>query len=506
MSEIMNMNRFGRVALILTLIVGHTSCMLQAFTQGRSEPVTPSSGWGTLDKLPFKEAWYGTYYVDDKIGYSHFKIEPSGKNFTVTSDSLLRLKAMKKTNTVSVDERAVVRPDLTLISLQHALTDNDQRREMSGKVDNKRLVLDLSSSAEKRQVEIPVDGELYHYIAITLMPALRGLRAGARYSFNVFNPENQSVQKVTQEISAVEGEPGPNGAVWLVRNHYGRVKGDFWANKSGLSVLEKGMEGSLITMLEDEAAARKFREQKAGGKDLILDVSRIRVAKPIPAPEHLRFLRAKIQGIEPDVIAEDHRQKISLPEGRSPQEGFDVTVNVEQPREPRNPAESLSPAQSKRYLASALIIEADHPEIVAQARRIVSPDDPPPEKVMKLTRWTAKNIRSTFNDFPTALAVLRSKEGECQAHSKLYTALARSQGIPTRVVNGLVYAGDLTAFAYHAWAESFVNGWLAVDPTLDQVPADATHIKIDSEDESSEGVNPLPRMIGKVKLEVLEHR
>jgi transglutaminase-like putative cysteine protease len=99
---------------------------------------------------------------------------------------------------------------------------------------------------------------------------------------------------------------------------------------------------------------------------------------------------------------------------------------------------------------------------------------------------------------------LRSKKGECQSHAALYAALARSQRIPTRVVTGIVYSKQV-GFLYHAWCESYVNGWLAVDPTLKQVPADATHIKIaagDSEDDAS----ALLKMVGKVKLEVLEYK
>jgi len=155
-------------------------------------------------------------------------------------------------------------------------------------------------------------------------------------------------------------------------------------------------------------------------------------------------------------------------------------------------------------LASTTAIQSDHKEIVDQAKQIVSPNDSPLEKVTKLTRWTAENIKSEMKDSFTALSVLRSKKGECQSHAALYTALARSQRIPTRVVTGIVYSNQV-GFLYHAWCESYVNGWLAVDPTLKQVPADATHIKIatgDSEDDTS----PLLKMVGKVKLEVLEYK
>jgi hypothetical protein len=59
-------------------------------------------------------------------------------------------------------------------------------------------------------------------------------------------------------------------------------------------------------------------------------------------------------------------------------------------------------------------------------------------------------------------------------------------------------------FLYHAWAESFMGGWLTVDPTFKQIPVDATHISIASDD-SGDVSQSIHKMIGKVKMEVLEY-
>src|SRR5208283_287942 len=261
---------------------------------------------------------------------------------------------------------------------------------------------------------------------------------------------------------------------------------------------------ALITMLEDESTAQKFVDQKAPGKDLVLDVSLIRIPKPLPHPEELYFLKARLRGIEQSLIPEDHRQKIAVTSDSGPKGAFDVTVRAEDPSRFKGPAQNPTGAVSDAYLASTTSIQSDHKEIVDQAKQIVSSNDSPLEKVTKLTRWTAENIKSEMKDSFTALSVLRSKEGECQSHAALYTALARSQRIPTRVVTGIVYSKQV-GFLYHAWCESYLNGWLAVDPTLKQVPADATHIKIaggDSQDETS----ALLKRVGKVTLEVLEYK
>ena len=81
----------------------------------------------------------------------------------------------------------------------------------------------------------------------------------------------------------------------------------------------------------------------------------------------------------------------------------------------------------------------------------------------------------------------------------LYVALARAAGLPARPVAGLVDLGG--RFYYHAWPEVYLGDWVAVDPTLDQFPADAGHVRF--------VVNGLARQvellpfIGRLKLEVL---
>ncbi|HVN72478.1 MAG TPA: transglutaminase-like domain-containing protein [Desulfomonilia bacterium] len=80
-------------------------------------------------------------------------------------------------------------------------------------------------------------------------------------------------------------------------------------------------------------------------------------------------------------------------------------------------------------------------------------------------------------DVFTAIDVLDRGKAECQGHAFLYAALARASGIPTKVVNGIVYSDDFGVFLYHTWVESCIgDSWVTVDPTFSQIRPDATHI------------------------------
>lgn len=74
----------------------------------------------------------------------------------------------------------------------------------------------------------------------------------------------------------------------------------------------------------------------------------------------------------------------------------------------------------------------------------------------------AKNVQSGY--LPNADETLASGRGICFDYSVLLAAMLRAQGIPTRVMIGMVSPENL----YHAWNSVYLNGeWVWMDSTLD---------------------------------------
>jgi len=173
---------------------------------------------------------------------------------------------------------------------------------------------------------------------------------------------------------------------------------------------------------------------------------------------------------------------------------------------------SLRPATTARsvvldgsHLAAVEGIEATSPAIIALARQIVDGTTGDEVQARALSSWTAQYLTDTVDDSGSALAALEKRSGNCQSHAKLYTALARAGGIPTRFVSGLV-SRDGRGFLYHSWAESWLDGrWVAVDPTFDQLPADPTHLAL-FEGHTLADLAPLVGLIGRIRISVLEEQ
>ena len=97
--------------------------------------------------------------------------------------------------------------------------------------------------------------------------------------------------------------------------------------------------------------------------------------------------------------------------------------------------------------------------------------------------------------------MLEARQGDCNEHTVLYVALARALGLPARTAVGLVSIEG--RFYYHAWPEVWLgNDWVAVDPTLGQYPADATHLRFLLGGLARQ--LELVRLIGRLELEVVE--
>jgi transglutaminase-like putative cysteine protease len=127
-------------------------------------------------------------------------------------------------------------------------------------------------------------------------------------------------------------------------------------------------------------------------------------------------------------------------------------------------------------------------------------DRSPARAAELLTHWVHDNLRrQVAASVPSAEKVLETRRGDCNEYATLYVALARAAGLPSRTVSGLVYLNG--RFYYHAWAEVYLDDWVAVDPTFNQYPADAAHLRF--------AIGGLARqvelfpLIGRLKLEIL---
>jgi len=150
--------------------------------------------------------------------------------------------------------------------------------------------------------------------------------------------------------------------------------------------------------------------------------------------------------------------------------------------DPRMLEASAVDPRARDYLAAEPLLESDDPLIRAEAEQAVRGATGDRDRAERLTRYVNGLLdKKPTVSLPSAREVLRTKVGDCNEHTALFVAMARSIGVPARIAVGLVFMHG--AFYYHAWPEVYIDEgsrglWLPVDPTFNQFPADATHVRL----------------------------
>jgi len=154
-------------------------------------------------------------------------------------------------------------------------------------------------------------------------------------------------------------------------------------------------------------------------------------------------------------------------------------------------------------LRPTMLVQSDDKAIRREAAKILGKEKDARLAAKKLNTWVYEAVnKQPVVSIPSAVEVLKQRVGDCNEHTTLYTALARAAGLPTRMAAGIVYLKN--GFYYHAWPEVWLGSWVAIDPTFNQFPADATHIRFVTGELAKQA--EIMKLVGKLKVEVLEYR
>jgi len=125
-----------------------------------------------------------------------------------------------------------------------------------------------------------------------------------------------------------------------------------------------------------------------------------------------------------------------------------------------------------------LHIESANPQIIALAGTLSRGKKDVCQQVRAFYDYIGDELVYTYNgENWGAQAALGPMGADCTEYASLLVALSRSQGIPARYFEGLLFLDAETepkAQIQHAWADVYLPGagWVGMDPTLGRAPVD----------------------------------
>jgi hypothetical protein len=501
--------RAGSALAILAWMVTMGIVLARTYAQARSMNLATD-----LARYGAAAEWRGVYYRGEKIGFTVSQTSPSGDGFEIREDARLQMSLLGATTAAAIRTTAQLDASFAVRSFQFSLDPGTGPVEVSGVVSGKRVSLTLKTASGVQKEERDLQDAPVLSLSLPRRLAAAGFQPGSRQQFMLFDPATMRSEQVTIETgrreivnltSPVPVVVGGSDRYRMARQSmpafrvdmaYAGLKTTAWITDTG-EVLREESQLGLMSVRESPDLARRMAISRGIAGDL-LEASAVvprNVTKArIDDGRDVRRIRLRVEGAD-----------LSGPDLQGV--GQTVDGDLLEVRDARSIRASAAESGIERYLRPEPLIESDDAQIRAEATAAAGDAKDPRIVAERLTRAVNAMLdKKPTVSLPSAREVLRTKVGDCNEHTALYVAMARSIGLPSRIAVGLAYTRG--AFFYHAWPEVYLDEgrgrglWLPVDPTFNQFPADATHVRLARGGLDKQAVI-LP-MIGRIKMTIVD--
>lgn len=393
----------------------------------------------------------------NRVGETRERILATPNGARVEQESTLRLTLLGRPQEVVTRTAADVDAQGAVLSMTFQLDSPSGKVRADVRHEGETLHLTLDGGGRSSQRQIRVAGPVHLPVMLRRRLATQ-LHPGATLEGQVFDALQGGVVPLTLRVVG----PSERAGVWLVEETVRELTTRLWLRADGTVERESGPLGLETQRVDGEqpATAESFLDVES-----LTAMAVGSIADPRQRPE----LRLRVAGVDREQIPQSPRQRWV---GDVLQvERFDLESA---PCVPIDGQEEAGAA----WLAPEIGVQSDEPRLRQLAQRVVDGRRDVLEATRALVDWVYTYLEKEGTvSVPDALATLDAGRGDCNEHAILLVALLRAAGVAARPIAGVVYVDG--KFVYHAWVEVWLGGtWMAVDPALGQVPADATHVTL----------------------------
>jgi hypothetical protein len=407
-----------------------------------------------------QESYMGVYFKQQRMGYVMTRLQVEADAVHVEQEGHLLLQILGQQHPVRMVGSARLSPAFILESFDFSLTSPFYAMQSHGRVNG--TVIDFSMDAGKGRITDRISLARPPYFAMNQRGHLlsQGLSKGDKIRLPSFDPLTLTGK---ESVITYQGREKTliHGTIHNLHQFQEQVAGlrvAFWLDDNGKVIKEETAAGFVLL------AEPKFKAMAIEGS----------------ADDLLAAVAVDYLGRLPDLAASRQvRYQLGLPEGgvfdldggRQRLVGDTVTVRHE------GTTGLGACGTDPDDLASTPYVQSAAPAISELAAEITGPHQEPLARLRALATWVHDHLdKRPVIGLPDALTTLASRQGDCNEHAVLLAALARAAQLPTRIAAGvMLHEGR---FYYHAWNEVCLpQGWLSVDSSRNQLPADLSHIR-----------------------------
>jgi len=453
------------------------------------------------------EEWYGNYFQGRKIGYSQTSRKAIPEGYLYSDHTHLWLNVNGESLEADTNTKAEVGKDLRLKKINFRLHSKEADTVIDGRVEGTKIVLGIKAGGKRTEQVINIQEAPLTMLTVRdylLRDPQAKLEVGKKFKLPFFEPMSMANAELDIEVLGTESLKVGDKIMSVFRLKES-FKGDdsvTWVTPDGKTIKEYSPRG-FVVMLEPREEAEKPDSKSEPAPDLVQALA-IPVQGLINNPRETRYLKIILNKV---VISgfdiAGHRQTLN-------ERTAEVRVeSLDQVRSYTLPWTEIAGGgeEAKESMKATPFIPLGNVTLANAAREAAGGKTDSLKAARSIMDWVNRSLKKvpTFA-IPSALQILKDREGDCNEHTLLFVALARQAGLPARMVAGIVFLEG--KFYYHAWAEAFVggvgDGWIALDPVFGQLPADATHIRFISGDLDRQV--EITRFVGYLETQVVEVR
>ncbi len=412
-----------------------------------------------------RDVWYAFVDGDLRYGYQHVRVSklPDG-NFSFVSESRVLIDLFgSQRQEITGHTECVVSPTLRPVSLNSKSTQMSGESRAIGRMQGDKLTITVHRGGAESNSAFQITKSEPIIFGACFDDWLASLPRGtAEATITLLDDESWNVQRASVKRTHIDA----SGSTWEIDINGGLMRGIVRSDANGV-VQEKIFEipkWHMRRCTTEEAETIEYRT--LNGREVLV----FPLDKEIDAPHRLTSLTVKLEWENipfAEFELQDHRQRVI---DRSEQDGhFTAMVKISPPEAiaERIPY-PVSGKEYKPYLAETPYIKPGDAQIMSVARKAVQGTETALDAVRALSQWVYAYIESgLIAETLSGPEVLASKKGKCSEYSTLFASLARSVGIPTRIVLGERIAGG--QWMGHMWNEAYVGRWIPVDASVNEV-------------------------------------
>ena len=424
-----------------------------------------------------EDLWYGIELGGGRIGWQHSLVQVEEDRRTSTTNMQMTFKRGQLEIKVAVESiwKATTSGKPISAKMVQDMSMSKTIAKWTFQPDGIHIVETSGGPPVTRDVPLPEESWLLPYDA-QLYFRERARAGDQEISIKTMTPETGpevitvTYTKIGEEKVTIGGRERATSIWNMVHSAMPEVSSKAWYSTDGVMVASETDLGFGILLMTLEDKEKAINEPTTAPE--VFYKLMVEPDQPIPDPWKARRVVMRVRP------KEDAQIDLELPSlgyqsiaGKTDDE---VTIVVDMANPQPATTEELA---DETFLGQSVMIDPQDEKIVALREEALAeaPEDAGPmQRALLLRSFVLEYIdnKSLQTAFASASEVARNRTGDCSEHGVLLAALLRADGIPARVVTGLVYVPRIGkrgqgAFGWHMWDQALIDGqWVDLDATL----------------------------------------